>query len=458
VERASLQNRLVVFIRSVMPADPTQLIFVAGVICTVIAPRLAWFPGFLAAEPIILVARFPIIFAGIAGYFVCFWPGPKPARRVFWAVCVPLITALAVIFGVLIYLNMPTASIIGANRVRTFFGLVQPELRALPPGFQVALLGLFLVGMFLFRLALGIASLPVVFDGENPTESGDSELWRRIRVLTWVVIGPLFLLVNLPLTIVILALLTTPWHDLPAWYPRVAATVPAFFFLGITLWIVGKTGRQLLRSWLRLPGEKYLILALAFPLGVEALISTGQYFQARALWATKGFGTMSTPQFASYFSSPDAWLLLLFLPAFAEEIAFRGLIQQGFIKRFGLYRGIFLTGIVWAAFHFYSDTSARSTLEQVVLRLGFRVFMCLAFGFVLSWLTLQSGSILPATVTHTLYNIFVLGNFGLPFTGKVAVRVLLFGVLAGLLFRFWPVPSDDRAESSEAESGLETAS
>lgn len=345
--------------------------------------------------------------------------------------------------------------------MQTVLGLVQPELRALPPGFQVALLGLFLVAIFVSRLAFGIASLPLTFNDGNAAESDDSELWRQIRVLTWVLIGPLFFLVNFPVTILLTLpfLITQERHYLQSgWLLQLAEIVPAFFFLGITLWIVGKTGRQVLTGLLRLPGEKYLILALAFPLGVEGLISTGQYLQARVSWAGNGFGTMDAPQFSSYFSFPNAWLLLLFLPAFAEEIAFRGLIQHGFIKRFGVYRGIFLTGIVWAAFHFYSDSSPHFTLEQALRQLGFRVFLCLALGFVLSWLTLQSGSILPATVAHTLYNIFVFGNFGLPFTGKVAVRVLLFGVLAALLFGYWPVPSDDRTESGEGEAGLETAS
>ena len=37
-------NRLVQFVRSVMPADLFQLIFLSGVVCLTVAPHLRWWP------------------------------------------------------------------------------------------------------------------------------------------------------------------------------------------------------------------------------------------------------------------------------------------------------------------------------------------------------------------------------------------------------------------------------
>ncbi len=69
--------------------------------------------------------------------------------------------------------------------------------------------------------------------------------------------------------------------------------------------------------------------------------------------------------------------------------------------------------------------------------------MCLALGFVLSWLTLRSGSVLPAAVAHTIYNILVFSEFGPPFPGKATVRAALWAVLAYVLFRYWSVKEED---------------
>jgi len=180
---------------------------------------------------------------------------------------------------------------------------------------------------------------------------------------------------------------------------------------------------------------------LVFPTSIDILISIGRYLLDRALWAARDFGKFEPPQFGSYFNVPDIWLLLLFFGAFFEEVIFRGLLQTRFVRRYGLYRGIFLVGIVWAAFHFFSDFSfLRSTDQGVLAKLGDRIFMCLALNFALAWLTLRSQSIVPAAIAHTLYNVLVFSPNGPQFAGKGVLRVALWAVLAYVLFRYWPVP------------------
>lgn len=243
-----------------------------------------------------------------------------------------------------------------------------------------------------------------------------------------------------------------------AWFGRVADIVELVVVVGIALCIMGREGRLTVRSSIRLPGLSWSLLALAFPACIDFLISTGQYLVDRAHWAAHDFGKFEPPQFGSYFAVPDVWFLLIFFAAFFEEVIFRGLLQTRFIHRYGLYHGIFLVGIVWAAFHFYSDFSfSHFTDPGVFLTLGFRIFVCVTLSFVLAWLTLRSGSVVPAAIAHTVYNILVFSRFGLPFAGKGSVRIALWAVLAYILFRYWPVPQESRIEAVTVAASSEPA-
>jgi membrane protease YdiL (CAAX protease family) len=123
-----------------------------------------------------------------------------------------------------------------------------------------------------------------------------------------------------------------------------------------------------------------------------------------------------------------------------------------------MYRGIFFVGIVWAAFHFFSDFSfTRATDLMVLEHLGTRLFMCETLSFVLGWLTLRSKSVIPAAVAHALYNVVVFSSFGPPFPGKDIVRIGLWGVLAYALFRYWPAKAEDSPEPTSDLPSLENA-
>jgi membrane protease YdiL (CAAX protease family) len=240
-----------------------------------------------------------------------------------------------------------------------------------------------------------------------------------------------------------------------SWFSWTASYAETIIFSVIVFWIVGKAGTEIIRSSIRASEAKYLFLAAAFSIGIGVLISTGQYVLDRSHWAATQFGNSAPPQIWLYFNFPDPLLFLMFFSALFEEVVFRGLVQTFFVRRYGQYRGIFLTGIVWAAFHFNSDALLHPNELGALSQLGFRLAMCLALGFVLSWLTLRSGSVLPAAIAHTFYNILV-SNFGLAFPGKSMVWVALWAVLACILFRYWPVqPLIELAvETTSAEPGI----
>jgi hypothetical protein len=121
---------------------------------------------------------------------------------------------------------------------------------------------------------------------------------------------------------------------------------------------------------------------------------------------------------------------------FFEECCLRPLLQ-----RYGLQRGIFFTGLIWAAFHFHGDMRYRYAMGQVMLELASRIAICLAMNCVFSWMTLRWNSVIPAGIAHTVSNVLVVGgiNGGIPFVQQA--RIVLWAVCALVLFYHWPIPA-----------------
>jgi membrane protease YdiL (CAAX protease family) len=391
---------------------------------------------------------YPIIFAGTAGYFVCFWPGSRPVRRILALVFVPAMVALGLIFSCFAFSSGASSSILEStgSAVINRIHWAQPMLWK-SQACQFILTGLLLIAIFTSRLAFGIATLPLALPGRPALESEGLGSWRRLRLLLWFLVSFAFLPGALA-AFVIIGVPSILSSRLPSflqsdWFRRLSPIMEVAVVLGITLCIIGREGRQTVRNSIRLPDLRWPLVALAFPIGVDVFISSGQYLVDRAQWAARDFGKFEPPQFGSYLNVPHVWFLFLFFSAFFEEMIFRGLLQTQFIRRYGLYRGIFLVGIVWAAFHFFSDFSfARATDWEVLAQIGFRMFMCVALNFALAWLTLRSESVVPAAIAHTLFNVLVFSPIGPYFAGKGMLRVASWAALAYLLFRYWPIPSE----------------
>lgn len=202
-------KRLVELLRSVLPADPTQLIFLAGAVCLFLAPRLRWWASGLGIAPERLANPFaqhlqdlgvfllmPISFAGVASYFGCFWPGNRPLRRILGLLCLPAMVGLGLMFSRPIYLTAPSSSFLeGAG------SLVAHKIswaRSLPwsllPGFHFCVIGLVLIAIYASRLAFGIAALPLSLPGNATSNAPDPVAWKCVQYLIWALVGPLYLL------------------------------------------------------------------------------------------------------------------------------------------------------------------------------------------------------------------------------------------------------------------------
>jgi membrane protease YdiL (CAAX protease family) len=473
----SWQERLKAFLQSVIPADPAQLLLLIGIICFIFAPRMSWWSpqlnkfhssnaGQERQVPFVFLSYrifgdFTLIYSAFAGYFVCFWPGPRAVRRVFAFILLPATVAFFLHVGEFVYIAKPYSSVIDRNIFHIQISGAGWALWFSTPGFRVAFAGLLFIGTFTSRMMSGISSLPLSLSHDSVAPLSDSQFWRRIEILIWVLVGPLFVLTagieaGMYFLIVVLRRHHFATMQNEIFEGALSFLAPAIL-LAAVCWIVGKKGRELIRTSVRLCRPKYLFLGAAFSVGIAVLISSAQYLQDRSHWAAAQIGNYAAPQIGTYFNLPDSWVFLMFFAAFFEEIVFRGVLQSVFVRRYGLYRGIFLSGISWAAFHFNYDSYSHPTELGFLSRVSFRVAMCLAIGFVLSWLTLRAASVLPAAVAHTLYNVLV-QYFGPYFTGKGMVWVVLWAVLACLLFRFWPVRVENEfsLEIPAAEPGNTT--
>jgi len=465
-------KRLAEFIRSVIPADPFQLLFLAGVVCLIAAHGLRWQPVGLPSagqsagdfglwlQYGALIFVYFIIFLGMAGYFVCFWAGKHPLRRVIRWVCAPALLGLGLMFFRILYLSATRTSILESTSsvIGNRFRWVEANLWKLPEGFQFMLLGLVLIGIFISRMAFGIATLPVAIPNAHVSQE-NLEAWRRLQFLIFLLVGPLFLVglllsfVSIGIPLMIFA--TPPAYIQSIWFSRLAPVLETPAACTVVLYLMGPENRQTVQDSIRLPDRTSALLSLIFPVGTAVLISAGHFVVDREVWVAHGFGKFSAPEFGSYFDIPDPYFLLLFFAAFFEEIIFRGLLQKRFIERYGMHRGIFFVGIVWGAFHFFSDFSfPRATGLVVLSHSWMRLFTCVTLSFVLGWLTLRSESILPAAAAHTLYNVVVFSGFAPPFLGKNFVQVALWAVGAYVLFHFWPVRVQGSLEPSPELSNL----
>jgi membrane protease YdiL (CAAX protease family) len=475
-------KRLAQFLRSVIPVDPWQLVFLLGVVLLFISPRLLWGPAAeilgaryhpLHSNPaatmknsgLVIASLYALTFATLLLYFTCFYPGPKPVRRILWFVLLPSVFSLLSVLFVFYRISEPATSVL---QTRSVLYPVVDWFRSdiwdfLPVGLYLAAFSLLLILIFLVRLELGKSSLSLVLPGTPVSAEEATESWDKIQMLVFILLCPLFLfqtLAGFPLTIFCL-FSSRPLSPFSQSSIRItAALLDAAVLVGLALWALGPSGRRSLRSVFRWPELHDAFFAFVLPISLAALLSAPEFLIARTTWAIYAFHQSFAPQFADYFDLArvkDPWLLLMAVGAFAEEFVFRGVLLRRLMSRYGFARGIFLTGTIWGAYHFRSDSYYGLSASGVVLHLINRIFICLAMNYVLSWMTLRWKSVIPAGITHTISNILVVAgvNIAIPWNGEL--RILEWALVAFLLWRYWPFAQTEPTEEIPPTVPLESA-
>jgi membrane protease YdiL (CAAX protease family) len=470
------------FLRSVVPAEPAQWLLLIGSTLLLISHRLPWLSRFASLyspagarwEAYAYLLSWPLLFAGVGGYYLALVPGKRPTRRlVYWVLVPGAADIIAIIVAAHFRLaapDQPFTSVLEQTDPRWWDELARTVLN-LGSGIAFASAGVILVVVFLVLMRRGRASVPIRLVAEGAEALGPEQLTprteqRRIMTFVWAMI-----------CFVPLAWALEGYFVSMAWsisqVRRLDARVDGFGFtlISVVLAVVfvllpmgKKEGINALKA-LRFSPIKYILLAFFFPLAVASVWPLLNYAYDRIQWASYQWGQIIPPTLASYFGPLRLRLLGYFLLALPEEVAWRGYLQPKFIRRYGAMRGIFFVGVVWAAFHFVTDSWGGSS-SQALIHLATRIALVVALSYPLAWLVMKSRSIVPSVIGHAVYNITVAGY--VIYDTPVWLTFLLLGATGYLMFRFDP-PEAEIAEipteaevvpelSAESESrGVETA-
>lgn len=441
--------------------------FLAGTIFLFISPRLGWRP--VSILPLDETADYRVtffaylsffiwfvVFSSLVAYYMCFWSQPKPVRRILLAVFAPTLLGLALILNRYFQPARSRISILDrSGGLATAYEWFRANLWRFPTGVYFCAIGLILLGIFTVRIHLALSTLPISVpqrsSGEEPANS-----WEQYKWLIFLLVGPYFLITSAFILLLGTSYLLghRPQQLVDPRFTYLAMALDSWLLIGIILLVIGKDGREVARNSVQLPEPRYALFGLLLPIVVGLACAALPYAIDRAQWAAYSFGKTSPPQFYSYFDVDrawDPWLLFLLFGALTEEIIFRGVLLPRLMRQYGLHRGLFFTGIVWAAFHFRSDSYSALSVPGVLYHLVWRILFCLALNHVFSWMTLRWRSVIPSTVAHTVWNMIALSGMQSGFAWSAKFDVVLWAGVALVLFHYWP-PRDEEGETVGVEA------
>jgi membrane protease YdiL (CAAX protease family) len=464
--------RIARFLRSVLPADPTQLIFLLGLVCLLVSTRLRWNMGLVVSpgeayeilRASMYFALLPGLFASLAGYYLCFWPVRRLVGKVIFLVICPAMVSLGGAIYLLYHAFGPQSVLVSNEGGVLIWRWAFANDGNFASGLQLCFVGILLCLAFLSRLVFGLTSLPLAVVSHEPIGE-DVGLWRNCKALIFILIGPVFLLwglLGLSSFVISERLLSNP--DRMSMLYAAVALFDAVCVALLPVLFLRANGWNLIKRALRLPEPRYVLFASLAPVIVAVATSVGQFLAARVEWAHQ-LVRVTPPELDKYFVLGGLHLrsILQFAPgAFAEEIIFRGVLLALLTKRYGLHRGVFFTGIIWAAYHFPSDSYAGMPIGVVAIYVAHRIVICLALNYVLGWMTMRWNSVIPAGVAHTISNILVTAGLSPQDWASSALRIACWSVFAYVLWRYWPIteydmPIDDEQPAHMAMTDPEPA-
>jgi membrane protease YdiL (CAAX protease family) len=441
------------FCRSLIPTDPFQALFLSGAVLISFSRQLGWY-----SRPIILkytqdtsvshnfanfmiIAVLPTLFAGCAGYFVCFWPGKHPVRRTAVAVLLPVLAGL-----ILVFLNY--ASLAAPSRVSVLYGqksdltgvaAMAGEWRLFPTAFYACLLGAIFVFLFLLRLANGKSALPLRFLASYAKVGLGPELSKRTCILIFAIPALAFFANCISYVFGAWSLPHGPSPISDA-LSKLSGATQASFLAVVAFLIVGSVGLKFLRQVLQLPTPRFLGWACGIGVVLGFVVPVLHYLFERSHWAAFDFGKTSPPQFSDV-TLHKSWLAAigLIVVAICVEIVMRGLLQPKLLDRFGIHRGIVFTAAIWGAYEFHLYNFARYSVPDLLVTVGVFFGTHLTLSYLYAWAYLKSGSIVPTIALHAILSLSTLFKIELDFPGARYARLVVWVVGTLLLFRIWPL-------------------
>jgi membrane protease YdiL (CAAX protease family) len=140
-----------------------------------------------------------------------------------------------------------------------------------------------------------------------------------------------------------------------------------------------------------LPASRHVVAAVCGTLGLNHLLTFYGAWQER-VWPQPEALRASTEALLSSNGALDLVALLAaiaLVPAFCEEILFRGFVQSGLVRQAARpWSGVIATAVIFGLFH----------LDP------WRFFLVVPLGIFLGWLREASGSMWPAILAHGLNN------------------------------------------------------
>jgi|GEM_PF-6080223 membrane protease YdiL (CAAX protease family) len=441
------------FCRSLIPADAFQALFLLGVVLISFSRQLGWYSRELVFQYtddrqvlqrfgiFMVYAILPTVFAGCAGYFICFWPGRHPVRRIVLAVLLPVLAGLAWVFFLYASLAAAPVSVLYRNQWN-FFGAtaIAKDWRLFPTPFYACLLGAILVLLFLQRLARGKSVLPLSF----PVSPGESELGpelsKRISILIFVIPGLVFFTACAS---TVMALWFVPNLQSPRLDTifSLSPGIQSLILLLVAILIVGFDGLKSIWKVLQLPPPSFVGRVCLIGVVLGFFVPAVQYLYERSHWAAYDFGRISPPHFSDHITShaPGALIIGLIVAAICEEMVMRGLLQPGLLARFGMHRGIVFTAAIWGAYEFHLHSFVRYSIPELLLVVTTFFGTHVVLSYLYAWAYLKSGSIIPTIVLHAILSLSFLVRVELDFPFASYARVMVWAIGAMLLYRFWPV-------------------
>lgn len=183
------------------------------------------------------------------------------------------------------------------------------------------------------------------------------------------------------------------------------------------------------------PRWLHVLIALALPLLLQVVL-----MKAASLLLPDGFGGQlgnwpneSSHWYYYYVIAEQPWPLMLLvgaiLPAFCEEVFFRGCIGRGLVARYGILLGVLLTSVLFGVVHWEPRHIASAFCLGVVMHF---VYLC-------------SHSLWPAIVLHLINNVLAFSMYRLQIDGVLTPRLVISWPLAsgaalgtlGLLWVLW---------------------